>query len=69
VSWARSPAGTGASVVSGVSGWSAAEKGLGPLSGDETIAHRWSLARDQPLDGAIESRTERAVRIGMAPGH
>ena len=30
--------GTGANVVSGVSGWVAAEKGLGPLSGDETIA-------------------------------
>jgi len=30
--------GTGASVVSGASGWVAAEKGLGPLSGDETIA-------------------------------
>jgi hypothetical protein len=30
--------GTGASVVSGVPGWVAAENGLGPLSGDETIA-------------------------------
>jgi hypothetical protein len=30
--------GTGASVVSGVAGWVVAENGLGPLSGDVTIA-------------------------------
>jgi hypothetical protein len=30
--------GTGASVVTGVPGWVVAEKGLGPLSGDVTIA-------------------------------
>jgi hypothetical protein len=30
--------GTGASVVPGVPGWVAGENGLGPLSGDETIA-------------------------------
>ena len=30
--------GTGASVVSGVPGWVAAENGLGPLSGDDTMA-------------------------------
>jgi len=30
--------GTGANVVSGVPGWVAAENGLGPLRGDETIA-------------------------------
>ena len=30
--------GTGASVVSGVPGWVVAENGLGPLSGDVTIA-------------------------------
>lgn len=30
--------GTGANVVSGVPGWVAAENGLGPLSGEDTIA-------------------------------
>jgi hypothetical protein len=30
--------GTGASVVSGTAGWVVAENGLGPLSGDVTIA-------------------------------
>jgi hypothetical protein len=54
--------GTGASVVPGVPGWTAAENGLGPLSGDETIA--------PGIDGipmAVVPMVETCARLALQP--
>ena len=54
--------GTGASVVSGAPSWVAAENGLGPLSGDETIA--------PGIDGipmAVVPMVETCARLALQP--
>lgn len=53
--------GTGASVVSGVSGWVAAENGLGPLSGEVTIAPG-VVARPMDVVPRVETCARQAVQ-------
>jgi hypothetical protein len=54
--------GTGASVVSGVPGWVAAENGLGPLSGDVTIA-----PGVDPRPIAVVPMVEFCARLALQP--
>jgi hypothetical protein len=54
--------GTGANVVPGAPGWVVAENGLGPLSGDVTIA--------PGIDGipmAVVPRVETCARLALQP--
>ena len=56
--------GTGASVVPGVPGWVVAENGLGPLSGDVTIA---AGVDESPM--AVVPMVETCARLALTPSN